>query len=512
MTGVEMKIPTPAELEEILNAGSVTRLGSGSRRICERINGTELCVKFYRTEEEIDTQHWPDGTTDPIKDSVKREIRAARFDAKRNTNCLEARYYRGLRKHLPAELMGVFPDVLELVYLPSRGWSIVENVILNSDGTQPERFVDAYRRASAREREMLLGDYRGLAAQLETHNVSFYDPPNIVVQRTVDGDFRLRIVDFEPKSRTLLPIDKIFPCLLRRKVNRRMRRYLKDHLRIDSSKILRGRVRTYWDHVIATEGAKIGLTKCHAFLEAKQVNDVFYRGVYFGRPCVVKCSSIAPKSLQNEFERSKELFHVDQLSCAEPLTFWMSADEKSAFVVTEELQGPSLWDAYSSGKIDEEASERAAEDLQRLAMTLQQVRIVHRDLMPTNLILSDGHYRMIDLQFAVNRQSLVVDPYLRRHPKYHFAVFGCGVKSRGVWNDCSALVAKIGFLCETKKSYSVRRSLEEMLPSADFKITPSWRDALILNLYRLSLSIQKFFARKEKRDRISARLRKVIPL
>jgi hypothetical protein len=42
-----------------------------------------------------------------------------------------------------------------------------------------------------------------------------------------DDDFVLRIVDFEPVTRTLIPIDAIFPALTRAKIRRRFARYRK---------------------------------------------------------------------------------------------------------------------------------------------------------------------------------------------------------------------------------------------------------------------------------------------
>ena len=51
------------------------------------------------------------------------------------------------------------------------------------------------------------------------------------------------------------------------------------------------RLRAKWDELIATEGAAMGLSECRVFLENKLVNDIFYEGLFKGRPCVVKCSS-----------------------------------------------------------------------------------------------------------------------------------------------------------------------------------------------------------------------------
>jgi hypothetical protein len=48
-----------------------------------------------------------------------------------------------------------------------------------------------------------------------------------LVKKLSDDDFVLRIVDFEPVTRTLIPIDAIFPALTRAKIRRRFARYRK---------------------------------------------------------------------------------------------------------------------------------------------------------------------------------------------------------------------------------------------------------------------------------------------
>ena len=65
-----------------------------------------------------------------------------------------------------------------------------------------------------------------LFAQLAEHAVCFYDPPNVMVQWTGPERFRLRIVDFEPQGRALVPGLSSFRPYVRSKVRRRCARYL----------------------------------------------------------------------------------------------------------------------------------------------------------------------------------------------------------------------------------------------------------------------------------------------
>jgi hypothetical protein len=206
----------------------MTRIGDGSRRVCYALPGGELCVKSYRSEEELLTRLRPDGTLEnyPLKPSVVSEIRRARHDERRNTSCQEYRYYRALKDRLPPEAFAVFPERLEQIFVPSRGWSLVENIVRNADGSPVRKFAAEYVEADEGLRARLLAAFESLRESLAKYRVRFHDPQNVMVQFDRTGDFRLRIVDFEPASRVLIPLDVWFPLLAAGKVRRRMRRFI----------------------------------------------------------------------------------------------------------------------------------------------------------------------------------------------------------------------------------------------------------------------------------------------
>ena len=159
--------------------------------------------------------------------TVVREIRRCRFDERGNTSCQEYRYWLELKKRLPPDLMAAFPSEMEQVLLPSRGWALVEELVLNADGSIPKRFMEEWIVADSRGCNGLLRAYNDLGAGVFRHAVRFYDPPNIVVQRSADGSFCLRITDFEPASRLFVPVDRI-PAIARIKIRRRFARHLRN--------------------------------------------------------------------------------------------------------------------------------------------------------------------------------------------------------------------------------------------------------------------------------------------
>ena len=206
------------------------RLGMGSRRACYAVPGTDLCVKCYRSEDEIAEGQHPDGEFRPLRDAVIREIRQNRNSDAENTSCQEWRYYLQLKRRLPPDLMAAFPETLERVFVPSRGWCLVESRLSNADGTAAKGFPDAFAEARGRHlRERLVESIESFFRAIAKEGVRFYDPQNTIVQYAADGSFRLRIVDFEPATRTFVPLDSIVPGLVGLKVRRRFARFMREN-------------------------------------------------------------------------------------------------------------------------------------------------------------------------------------------------------------------------------------------------------------------------------------------
>lgn len=217
---------TPESLDALFLSGKMERIGIGVRRACYAIPGTGLCVKCYRSDEEIALgKHVGYDPFKPLKGAVVREIRRNRFSDRGNTSCQEWRYYQALKERLPPELMAAFPATLERVLVPSRGWCLVEERIANVDGSPVRAFHKEWASAAWDDRIWLMDGLDALTDGLVRHAVRFYDPHNILVQWCAGGMPRLRITDFEPASRTLVSLDRLSPALVRLKLRRRFARY-----------------------------------------------------------------------------------------------------------------------------------------------------------------------------------------------------------------------------------------------------------------------------------------------
>lgn len=192
-------------------------LGKGRRRSCYRIPGSDKCVKFYNLPHQI-----------PSKlPGIKREVAWRRFLKYANINYREWHYYQKLRLQAPPQLVAAFPEHLELVYCPVKGWGTIANVIANYDGSAPRRVTNEL--ADITDPELCLAVYRAteqLCEELVKHTIRFFDYYNILVQWTAVGEFSLRIVDFEPVCRSPIPGLTKIGFYVRHKCRGRVRRYL----------------------------------------------------------------------------------------------------------------------------------------------------------------------------------------------------------------------------------------------------------------------------------------------
>lgn len=262
------------------------------------------------------------------------------------------------------------------------------------------------------------------------------------------------------------------------------------------SRGLSKRDRAVWDALIGSEGAAMGLSGCRAFLENKLVNDIFYEGEFNGAPCIVKCSSRAPDSIRNEAKMNERLHSVDPDVFPKVLSHFETPDAKFAFIVTQRIEGPSFGAlCLRPGGIPPKQADSFATDMLRIAAALKRTGIVHRDINQDNLILGgDGHLKLIDFQFAVDRNDYRETAFMRRNWKYLYVVFAFSRPLGGAaWNDMRALKLLVQMLPQTAAAKNAVATLESEEPVARFAIPVPFSIRVKLHIYRASLVIQRFF-------------------
>lgn len=214
----------PAKIELALHANTLKLLGGGSRRLCYELPGGDLCIKFYRQ---------PKDFTQDTRPKVRKEIAKYAHSRNGNTSCQEYDYFQKEIRYKNEQIVAVFPETLSLIYLPSFGWCLIETLFHNNDGTPVQHFYE-YLNAHTNDPQRYLSLMHALDDLIELlcqHAIRFFDIQNILTQIQADGSIRLRIADFEPRSRQLIPISTLLPCLIRKKIRRRYNRTLKKSVR-----------------------------------------------------------------------------------------------------------------------------------------------------------------------------------------------------------------------------------------------------------------------------------------
>ena len=259
------------------------------------------------------------------------------------------------------------------------------------------------------------------------------------------------------------------------------------------SKPLPKKLRAAWDALIATEGAEMGLSECKVFLENKLVNDIFYEGLYKGIPCVVKCSSRAPESIRNEYEVGVKL------NAANPQVFprfygcHVSDDGKCAFVAMEKLYG-----------LSELKPKVAGDDEIAIIEALDRTGIVHRDVYIDNLMIgADGHLKLIDFQFAVDRNKYEECAWMRKNWKYRYVILGLASGLPvGMWNDASGMLNAVKKICCESESQRIATIFEYYVDRLNFAPQIPLADRLRLMMYGARLKMQNIFFSSDRKRQV----------
>lgn len=208
--------------ENLLWSNPLIPIGRGSRRQAYKVGDTGFCAKFYLPPEEC--------VKGKMKNSIRREIRWRRFSRFYNSSSQEVYVYRRFRHTLPEKVRACLPEVCERVYHPRLGWGVLETFYSNPDGTAVIPYEFEIARQTPGNREIIYNQAEELLKCLCDHSALFYEPGNFHTLINPDGTIETRIVDFEPTSKNLIPLEAFIPWLRRMKLRRKARRYLA-HLR-----------------------------------------------------------------------------------------------------------------------------------------------------------------------------------------------------------------------------------------------------------------------------------------
>ena len=269
---------------------------------------------------------------------------------------------------------------------------------------------------------------------------------------------------------------------------------------VGMSKPLARKLREKWERIIATEGYAMGLRNCSIVLENKLVNDIFYEGLFNGFPCIVKCSSRSPDSICNEYKMLVRVYTADSEVFPRPFGYWISRDGRFAFIIMEKVtKGVRV------------SCEKYAEGLKRIFYALRNTGVVHRDIIKDNIITdNNGMPKLIDFQFAIDRNSYSESNYMRKHMIYRLVLFGAGIdKKPGQWNDAVQLAWILRFNERNSKVDKIIEEIRSEFPTSNFECKMSWLEKIAVYGYDYILRICLLFAGGKRKKSLLARLSRI---
>lgn len=215
------RVPSPHE--HLLREQPWERVGwGGTRRNCYKLGDSGYCVKFYKPPESC--------VPGKMKKSIRRDIGWRRFNKSRNSSSQEVHLYNCLRHQLPEAVRNCLPIVCERVFHPEYGWGVLETYYTNPDGTAIIPYEFEIARQTPVNKRIIYDQAKALLEKLIDLSATFYEPGNFHTLIHPDGGIETKIIDFEPESKMLIPLEAVWPWFRRQKLRRKAQRYLK-HIR-----------------------------------------------------------------------------------------------------------------------------------------------------------------------------------------------------------------------------------------------------------------------------------------
>lgn len=139
--------------------------------------------------------------------------------------------------------------------------------------------------------------------------------------------------------------------------------------------------------------------------ETKDNEKVFIKWGGFGSIC------------KNEYKKMEVLYKNNNKNFLKP--YYYKNDGNLKNIVMEFTEGKNLRDLVEENALSFEQKELIIKDLENIAKSLYDTKIVHRDIILRNFVLADdGHLKLIDFQFAISYENYQEDSVILENPLF----------------------------------------------------------------------------------------------
>lgn len=144
-----------------------------------------------------------------------------------------------------------------------------------------------------------------------------------------------------------------------------------------------------------------GLTELQQFtisgIFSHNLNSIFLAKDKEGIVRFIKTSKKADLC-DNEYHRSLELWQQSPTNFVRPIAY--RAEQPFAFVISDFCPGETLDKVLKKNEFSAAQKKVFIDDLYQIYKALHQAHVVHRDLLPKNILVYNGHLVLIDCQLS----------------------------------------------------------------------------------------------------------------
>ena len=137
---------------------------------------------------------------------------------------------------------------------------------------------------------------------------------------------------------------------------------------------------------------------------------------------------------KNEFKMAQKMYKNNSKNFLKPYFYKDDGDLKN--IVFEFVHGETLEDLINNNKLSDDQKKFLITELENIAKSLKEEKIVHRDIIPRNFILSnDGHLKLTDFQFAVSFDSYIEPLFIMKNPLFIGRLGEDFAFGKYIWDD-----------------------------------------------------------------------------
>lgn len=256
---------------------------------------------------------------------------------------------------------------------------------------------------------------------------------------------------------------------------------LKNYLKNNGYKIIKSKQALYNETVLYLDETIDLLEKSYPINNVKSCkisehswyNYKFFHGYYEDKHLFIKSGGIG-YLCDNEFTILEALYNRNQINFPKP--YWYTCYKDTQNIVTEYIEGKSLKYYIDNNLLTEEMKKSVVKDLEDILKTLSEEKIMHRNIVPTNLIMSDnGHFKLIDFRYAVYFNNYKEDNAVKENLILLESLDTRITDKKYEWNDVES-VSKILKSISEKSKYieeNINKNKLTMLLCENNKIKPA---------------------------------------